>query len=176
MSQHKEKIPITPDTKISQLLDSYPGLEDILIEITPTFKKLKNPVLRKTIARITTVRQAAKVGNVPLGDVINRLRNAAGIAETFEENENASTSHAGVPDWFDESKIVQTLDARSMLERGEHPVNIVLAEVKKLPPGEIYALVTDFVPVPLIEKAEETGAEVWYREDGTVVTSYFKKK
>ena len=36
-------IEITPSTKVSELLDAYPELEETLIGIAPPFKKLGNP-------------------------------------------------------------------------------------------------------------------------------------
>jgi hypothetical protein len=72
------KLIITPKTKILQLIETYPQLEEVLIEYAPAFKKLKNPVLRKTIARITTLQQAAAIGNVKVEDMINRLRKEVG--------------------------------------------------------------------------------------------------
>ncbi len=49
---------ITPDLKLGDLLDAYPELEDVLIEIAPAFRKLRNPVLRRTVAKLTSLRQA----------------------------------------------------------------------------------------------------------------------
>ena len=57
-----EKLIITPKTKIYDLFEGYPQLEDILIGSAPEFKKLKNPVLRKTITSITNIGQAAIIG------------------------------------------------------------------------------------------------------------------
>jgi hypothetical protein len=48
-----ENLIISPKTKIYELLEAYPQLEETLIALAPPFKKLKNPVLRKTIAKIT---------------------------------------------------------------------------------------------------------------------------
>ncbi len=62
-----EKLIITPKTKIYDLLESYPELEDVLLSSAPEFKKLKNPVLRKTIARITNIGQAATIGGSECG-------------------------------------------------------------------------------------------------------------
>jgi len=53
-------------------------LEDILIEIAPAFKKLKNPVLRETIAKIAKLQQAASIGGIQTEELINRLRKAVG--------------------------------------------------------------------------------------------------
>lgn len=60
-----EKLIITPKTKVFELLLAYPELEALLIEMAPVFKKLQNPVLRRTIARVTTLQQAAQVGEIP---------------------------------------------------------------------------------------------------------------
>ena len=48
------------------------------MQFPSAFSALKNPVLRRTVAKVTTLRQAAKVGNVELTDMINRLREEVG--------------------------------------------------------------------------------------------------
>ncbi len=68
------KLIITPQTKIGELLDTYPELESVLIDLAPAFKKLQNPILRKTVARVTSVRQAAAIGKLPVDVVVNKLR------------------------------------------------------------------------------------------------------
>ena len=69
-----EKVIITPETKIYDLLENYPALENKLIEIAPVFSQLKNPLLRRIIAKITSIKQAALVGNVSLNHLVNELR------------------------------------------------------------------------------------------------------
>ena len=51
------KIIISPKTKVGELLDNYPDLESVLMEMSPAFEKLRNPVLRKTVARVATLQQ-----------------------------------------------------------------------------------------------------------------------
>ncbi len=60
---------ITPKTTVHTLLKEYPFLLDFLVEYDPEFKKLTNPVLRKTLGRMATLDTVAQQGNVPL----NRL-------------------------------------------------------------------------------------------------------
>ena len=43
---------ISPKTKVGELLDAYPELESVLMEMSPAFEKLKNPILRRTVARV----------------------------------------------------------------------------------------------------------------------------
>jgi hypothetical protein len=59
-----EPFQIQPSTKIAQLLDAYPELEEVLIEMAPPFKKLRNPILRKSVAKVATLQQAAIVGRL----------------------------------------------------------------------------------------------------------------
>jgi hypothetical protein len=73
-----EKLIITPKTKIYDLLESYPELEDVLTGAAPEFKKLRNPVLRKTITRITNISQAATIGGLNVEELVNRLREKVG--------------------------------------------------------------------------------------------------
>ena len=72
------KLIITPQTKIAELLDAYPDLENVLIDLAPAFKKLQNPVLRKTVARVTSIRQAAAIGKIPVETVVNKLSGLTG--------------------------------------------------------------------------------------------------
>jgi len=69
---------ITMETKIADLLNSRPDMKDILIAINPKFKKLNNPVLRRTLAKLASVKQAAVVGGMDALDLLNQLRVAVG--------------------------------------------------------------------------------------------------
>ncbi len=165
---------ITPKTKVLQLIEHYPQLEDILIEYAPAFKKLKNPVLRKTVARVATLQQAASIGNVKVEDLINRLRKEVG-QDLLQDSEDVSYNLKR-PEWFDEEKIDAELDAGEMLEEGEQPVNQVITDLKKLPTDKIYKLKAPFVPAPIIDKATSLGFEHWVDKKSTdKVEVYFFK-
>jgi hypothetical protein len=61
--------PILPSTKVAALLERYPELEDVLIGLAPPFKKLKNPLLRKGVAKVASLKHAAAVGGMPVNDL-----------------------------------------------------------------------------------------------------------
>lgn len=145
---------ITPDLKVGKLLEFYPQLEDKLIEIAPPFKKLKNPILRKTIGKVTTLRQASKVGGVTLSELINGLRNEVGQSEINIEEQKEKKDK---PVWVISKNIKITYDARIDLENGNHPVAKVTKETKELKRDEIYLLITPFLPGPLIDIVKEKG-------------------
>lgn len=155
----EQKLVITPKTKILDLITDYPDLEEILFDISPAFKQLKNPLLRRTVARVTTIQQAALVGGIKVEDLVNRLRKATGTQEPVEISTDSAGKTAGsrVPEWFSADKVTAHLDAREMLNRGEHPVAQVLTDLHSMPDQEIYELIAPFYPAPLIDKATGIG-------------------
>lgn len=168
------KLVISPKTKVLQLIEAYPHLEDILISHVPTFKKLKNPVLRKTVAKIATLQQAASIGNIEVGDLINLLRKEVGQDLISIDFGNAYTTSK--PKWFDEKLIEQELDVREMLAAGEHPVNQVISDLQQLKAATIYKLISSFIPAPLIDKATSLEYSHWVvKENDELFNVYFYK-
>lgn len=168
----ENKLVITPKTKVLQLIEAYPQLEETLISYVPAFEKLKNPILRKTVAKIATLQQAAAIGNVPVEDLINRLRREVG-QDLISQNEN-NMYNTTKPAWFDPAMISGELDARAMLAAGEHPVNQVIADLKSLTSGSIYKLTAPFLPAPLIDKASSLNFDHWVNnEDEGIFVIYF---
>jgi len=165
---------IAPKTKIAELLEAYPQLEQPLIGYVPAFEKLKNPLLRRTIARITTLQQAAAVGGVKVEELINHLRREVG--QDLLAGAAAGAYNRVRPAWFAADRVVAELDARGLLAAGEHPVNQAIADLQRLGAGEIYKLSAPFVPAPLVDKATSLGFSHWVTEEGGgEVVVYFSR-
>nr|WP_319401269.1 DUF1858 domain-containing protein [uncultured Carboxylicivirga sp.] len=161
-----DKLIITPKTKIFDLLEAYPQLEDVLIAVAPPFKKLKNPVLRKTITKITTLSQASVIGGIKVEELINKLRAEVGQSATDSIETEGSHFITEQPDWFDESHVSESIDIGEMLNAGEQPVHEVLALLKKLEPGKILKVIAPFIPAPLIDKSLSLNYEHWLDKKG----------
>ncbi|TKG89844.1 DUF1858 domain-containing protein [Puteibacter caeruleilacunae] len=155
---------ITPKTKIYDLLEAYPQLEDVLIGEAPQFKKLKNPVLRKTIARVTSLAQAAVVGGLKVEELILKLRKEVGQEEIAALEAEEGKINTEKPDWFDLSTVVETLDVREKLNLGEHPIHDVMSAIKKLNENEMLKVVVPFIPAPMIEKTLSLEYKHWLVE------------
>ncbi|WP_315264006.1 DUF1858 domain-containing protein, partial [Tannerella forsythia] len=170
---HRNKPLITPETKVGELLTHYPELEELLLQFSPAFATLKNPILRRTVAQVTSLRQAAKVGNANIVEMVNSLRQAAGQSISDEnsliESENARVALVGKAP----TAITFTLDVRPVLEKGEHPKELVMKEANRLQAGECMELLTPFPPVPLIELLEKKGFAVTMVEPGDGVVRTF---
>lgn len=169
------KPPITPTMKVGVLLDAYPDLEDVLLELAPAFEKLKNPVLRKTVAKVATLRQAAQVGGIDIAAMVNALRRAAGQSEVALES-SGGTSTAR-PDWCRKELVAVHLDVGPILARGEQPMAAVMEELTKLPAGKMLKLRAPLLPAPLIDMARSRGFESWSESTGPdQFVVYFLKK
>ena len=70
---------ITPDARLGDVLARWPELEGVLVGLSPHFAALQNPILRRTVAKVATLRQVSKVSGVELGVLVGTLRRAAGL-------------------------------------------------------------------------------------------------
>ncbi len=166
MTQHK--LLITPKVKVGELLDTYPELEDILMEMSPAFKKLKNPILRRTVGKIATLQQAATVGNVPLNKIINALRAKVG-QENLDDLNDAEQLTQTNPVWLLESNIAKTFDATPVINAGENPMEKVLLEIKEVEQGKIFLLITPFEPAPIKDVLKKQGYDSFTLQKGEEV-------
>jgi hypothetical protein len=166
---------ITPDSRLGELLERWPALEGVLLEISPHFRALKNPVLRRTIAKVATLRQVASVSGVPLGTLLEKLRAGAGLPAIALPGEGAEVQ-GDRPEWANEGAATRTRDARAAIEAGEHPMPAVLADLAALPEAGVYQLVTPFVPAPLVDLARGKGfAAHSVMESDTLVRTFFRR-
>ncbi|MHC4450539.1 MAG: DUF1858 domain-containing protein [Planctomycetota bacterium] len=172
-----QDLPILPTTKVDALLTHYPELEDVLIDMAPPFKKLRNPILRKSVAKVASLRQAAAVARVPVEEVINKLRRAVGQECTTVDGVDAAADYfASQPAWFDPSRIVASIDERESGAPDEMTLNRVWRRARELRESEILELVTTFLPAPGIDVVKAQGFQAWsVEEDSGVIRTYFTK-
>ena len=172
----KAQLDINPKTKIGELLDTYPELEAVLIELAPTFKKLKNPLLRKTIGKVATLQQAASIGEVPLGELIRVLRLEAGLSDS-EITPDDGAVILEEPDWFNEEALGDSFNATSLINSGEHPMPEVLSRLDISDENKIFQLITPFIPAPIIDLISKKGYSHYCRKiNEKEFHTFFKRK
>ncbi len=171
----KNNLEITSSTTVHDLLDEYPELEDKLIAMAPPFKKLRNPALKKSIAKVATLKHIASVGNIPLTELINNIRQEVGQPVSLEvyENENYFTPE---PNWFSADKISVSLVEGEVGDKNKMTVVAVLREATNLKRGDIIELITTFIPAPGIDTMKIKGYSVWTsKSDEGIIRTYFMK-
>ena len=171
----ESNIEINPSVTVHKLLEAYPELEEVLIGIAPPFKKLKNPILRKTVAKVATIKHIASVGSVPLDKLIAQLREAVGQSESTESYDDQDY-FSEQPNWFSADKVVLSIDEDKLEDKDKMTLVVILKEAKNVKEGEIIELVTSFLPAPGIDILKSKGYSVWTRkESDDLIRSYFLK-
>ena len=150
---------ITPSVTVHALLEAYPDLEEVLIGIAPPFKKLRNPFLRKTVAKVATIKHISSVGGVELDELIARLRAAVGQPMSMDSYEDQNY-FSKQPDWFAPEKIVLSIDEDKVLDKDQMTLVLILKEAAKVNVGEIIELCTTFLPAPGIDILKSKGYSV----------------
>lgn len=161
--------PITADWKISEVLKAHPALLDVLIDTSPEFKKLRNPILRRVQSKLVTVGQAAGIAGVDPAYLVRTLNSAAGLAVPDVRPAAAAPENAELsaePPWVGSANIAEDLDVRPFQQRGEEPFSAIMAATRNVPHGKVFRLRNTFEPTPLYEVLRQRGFEHWSRQLG----------
>ncbi len=168
---------IGPETTVGAMLEAYPELENVLVEMAPAFAKLRNPVVRRTVAKVVTLEQAAKIGGISLQAMILRLRNVTGQSAPdlplVQPRQDAAGDDAS---WLTAGRVVEEIDADAMLERGIHPIGKIREAVGVLGQGEVVVLRSSFRPQPLIEMLRRSRAVVHSSTQGATHLTWFGRQ
>jgi NitT/TauT family transport system substrate-binding protein len=71
---------------VKATLDAYPQLKPILTTLSPKFKKLQIPAMYNTIARFATFRDAAKLADISVCEVLHALNKELGTENELVKN------------------------------------------------------------------------------------------
>lgn len=171
---------INEQTKIALLLKHHPGALETIVRLSPDFKKLRNPILRRLMAGRTSIAMASKIGGCTPEDFFNALAPLgfeADNAPTLPQ-ENAAGKNAPKPEYLQkiQPERLVNFDVRAMLADGNDPLKQIQQKVKSLQPGQVLVIVNSFEPVPLIKLLERQGfkAHVDFIDADTVETYFYK--
>ncbi|HEX4844636.1 MAG TPA: DUF1858 domain-containing protein, partial [Geothrix sp.] len=152
---------ITPETKIGDFLEAHPDLQEALIARVPEFAKLRNPILRRTVAKLATVDQAARIAGMPTGELVRFLRELAGETVAATDAAVSDSIEGPRPSWAVSGSVRTTLDADALLAAGEHPLARTRRALLTLAPGEAMQLLSPFRPEPLLDQFRQEGFPCW---------------
>ncbi len=179
MAENPESRLIRKDHTVYEVLTRYPELKEVLQELSPRFKRLDNPVAFNTLARVTTLERAAKIGKVYLREMLYQLNDALGLGEEFLASEKAaiqeslrsgkalkkvvelvekrsggSASSSSPPAWLEGARRFPLLDLRAL---AEDPFDRVMKLAEGVKPGEGFILIQSFEPIPLLAHLSQKG-------------------
>lgn len=174
----EQMISINTKTKISKLIKAHPDALETIIELSPDFKKLRNPLLRRLMAGRTSISMAAKMGGCTPEDFFTALEPLGFEIDRAEDTEEDIPESEPMPEYLKnlpKDKIVE-FDVRKILEEGKDPLREITQKVKALEPGQCLEIITDFEPVPLMKLLEKQGfdSHVNFVDKDRIETYFFK--
>lgn len=174
---------ISADEKIHSVLKRDERLLEVLAAASPAFEKLRTPALRKTMARLVTVEQAAKIAGIDASALLQKLNHALEHPEeavVVDAKKSSAKATAPVPETLLQivSENVVDCDVRPDLRRGEEPFQRILAAASSTPDGGLLKVWAIFEPAPLYPVLARQGFShfteyiadddwcVWFHRDG----------
>jgi uncharacterized protein (DUF2249 family) len=173
--------PVRAGDKVCDVLARDERLVEVFARQSPHFGKLRNPGLRRVMARLVTVEQAARICGAPIETLVNELNRARGIEAPADGASPADVQTAAVTaaPRFAPGACVVELDVREDLRQGREPFSRIMGAVAALGGDEVLCLRATFEPVPLFSvmakrgfdhAAEQLAADDWrvwfYRNAG----------
>jgi uncharacterized protein (DUF2249 family) len=175
MTASSSSVPVAPGDRVSDVLARDEALVDVFVRAAPHFSKLRNRAMRRVMARLITVEQAARTAGIPSEKLVRDLNSALGFAEKADDGAPSSTAtiaeatgsagpgpggrgqpggavrqaaDAASPGRPADAPVSE-VDVREDLRSGNEPFSKIMAAVAALGDGEILRLRTTFEPVPL---------------------------
>lgn len=173
--------------RIHAVLKKDERLLEVLATTAPAFEKLRNPALRKTMARLVTVEQAARIAGIDAQTLLDRLNHAlehpdeaAPAQAPSPAQTNGQPETAEIPPHLLAIAAEQVVDCdvREDLRQGKEPFQRILAAARQTPEGGILKVWAIFEPAPLYGVLARQGFShhteriahddwcVWFHRDG----------
>jgi len=174
---------ILPETRVSRMLKEYPQTLEVLVAASPHFSRLKNPVLRKTLAGRVTVAQAARMAGLEVHDLLRDLNAAIGRQREFADwlaaqgaaGAGAASEKEGASLEVVRGRPEKVLDVRPIIDAGKDPFHDIMATVKALRGNEVLHLINSFEPIPLYSVMQKKGfAHVTEKKDGVFHVYFYR--
>ena len=138
---------------IKEVLDNHPELKDVLISLSPKFKKMQSPVLYKTLARFATFKDAAKITGVSVCEILHTMNKYLGLEQELFK---------AMPECV-QMKVDDSLPMGEEISWEESPERYILNEnsrdelaerISKLSPNENIVIVSVEEPSILVKIAQ----------------------
>lgn len=162
MTEVNTVTPVRAQDRVSDVLARDESLVEVFVRCAPHFSKLRNRAMRRVMARLVTVEQAARTAQVPVERLLHDLNEALGLpdesvpasaAPPIGEGAGVAPNQGGGVDAsaavHPPSAPVVELDVRDDLRAGREPFSKIQATVARLADGEVLHLRAIFEPIPL---------------------------
>jgi len=167
--------PVAAGDRVSDVLARDEALVEVFVRQSHHFTKLRNRTMRKVMARLVTVEDAARIAGADATALVGELNAALGIASdsgvtvggvdearVLRPEASPASAAPGRPS----GATVVEVDVREDLRAGREPFSRIIAAVQAAGAGEVLWLRATFEPVPLYTVLAKRGYAYEARAEG----------
>lgn len=164
--------PVVATDRVSDVIARDESLVEVFVRHAPQFERLRSRTLRRVMARLVTVEQAARMGGVAvevlLRDLNDALNGVAGgdIASAACAKPPLASEPIPAPHGAPPGREVVAVDVREDLRAGREPFSRIMGAVGALRPEQVLCVRAIFEPVPLFTALAKRGLTHASRQDG----------
>lgn len=176
--------------RVAAVLAKDERLLDVFVAASPAFEKLRSSAMRKTMAKLVTVEQAARIAGIDAAQLLDRLNAVLVGAQPMPDTSWSppparAAALPPIPDslrGLSADRVVD-LDVREDLRAGNEPFRRILDAARALPRGSVLRVRAIFEPAPLYavlarhglghatERLADDDWRVWFHHDDAAATA-----
>ncbi len=146
---------VLASSNIKETLDKYPQLKNILIELSPKFKKMQNPALYNTLARFANFKDAAKITGISICEILYTIND---YLETKEELIKIMPECIKNSEQIDsKSKEITWNESKELYIYNENTIEEIIEKVTHIKPQENIVVISIDKPDALLKVANGLG-------------------
>ena len=149
--------PVGPEDRVNDVLARDEHLVDVFVRHSAHFNKLRNRAMRRVMGRLVTVQDAARLADVPVGDLLRDLNAALGVVASVATVSDTPVASARAERSHPADKPVVTVDVRDDLRNGREPFARIMSGVSSLGDEQVLEVRAIFEPVPLFAVLAKRG-------------------
>lgn len=160
-------LPVRPTDRVSDVLARDESLVEVFVRHAPQFAKLRNRAMRRVMAGLVTVEQAARMAGLGSAALVGELNAVLGIAAALEASDQSDSESTGAaPVAHPPQAPVVEVDVREDLRAGREPFSRIMAATRALGADQVLRLRATFEPVPLYAVMRKRGLTHEARAEG----------
>ncbi len=145
--------PVLSKSNIKEVLDKYPALKDVLINLSPKFKRMQNPVIYNSLAKFATFKDAAKITGLSVCEILHTINTFLGIEDKLIKNMPECISVQKTEDILNSTDIYWTESFERYLYNFD-TLDEMIRKISELKPQQNIVILSVENPTELIKVAE----------------------
>ncbi len=143
--------PIKSSDNVYDTLEKYPELKGVLLNLSPKFKRLQNPVMFNTLAKYVSFKEAAKITGVSICEILHTINNYLGTAnKLYKTMPECIETKEETLDTGEEITWTESQERYVMTQTNQDEI---INKIMSLGPGENIVIISTYEPTLAVKAA-----------------------